>query len=234
MSVAAKSTNRVKLSQPAKDWLWSESGGHCQNPRCRVDLHGFVDHKNIGELAHIIPASLKGPRADEGPELTEDERAQPENLIVLCPTCHTVVDKAPEEYPADVLRGWKWRSQKARAVAHGTPVFASRPEARLFVEPLLGANRALFDLYGPIDEVFDDTRAEQWRRHLKDTIIPNNRILLRVLQANRGLLTDAEKATADIFAVHVQEQEERHLEGNWTPGSTRFPAALESILEGEG
>jgi hypothetical protein len=155
-------------------------------------------------------------------------------VIVLCPTCHTVIDKAPEEYPADVLRGWKRRSQKARAVAHGTPVFASRPEARKLVEPLLGANRALFDLYGPIDEVFDDTRAEQWRRHLKDTIIPNNQILLRVLQANRGLLTDAEKATADLFAVHVQEQEERHLEGNWTPGSTRFPAAMASILEGEG
>jgi hypothetical protein len=47
--VAAKSTKRMKLSQPAKDWLWSESGGYCQNPECSVDLHGFVEHKNIGE-----------------------------------------------------------------------------------------------------------------------------------------------------------------------------------------
>lgn len=231
--VAAKSTNRVNLSQPAKDLLWSESGGHCQNPECRADLHGFMKRKHIGELAHIIPASMEGPRADEGPELTEGERALPENVVMLCPTCHTIVDKAPEEYPADVLRGWKRRSQAARAVAHGTPVFPSRSKAREFVEGLLGANRAVFDLFGPLDEVFDDSRAEQWRRHVTDTIIPNNRTLLRVLQANRGLLTCSEKATADIFAVHVQQLEERHLEGNWTPGSTRFPNAMESILQGE-
>jgi hypothetical protein len=230
--VAPKSTKRVNLSQPAKDWLWSESGGYCQNPECRADLHGFVERTHIGELAHIIPASTEGPRAGEGPALTEDERALPENVAVLCPTCHTMIDKAPEEYPADTLRGWKRRSQQARALAHGTPGFATRLEAREFIEGLLGANRAVFDLYGPLDEVFDDARAEQWRRHVKDTIIPNNRTLLRVLQLNRGLLTDAEKTTADVFAVHVQELEERHLEGNWTPGSTMFPNAMESILEG--
>ncbi len=232
--MVAKSTKREGLSQSAKDWLWSESGGHCQNPECRADLHGFVYRKHIGELAHVIPASMEGPRADEGPELTEGERALPENVVVLCPTCHTVVDKATEEYPAEVLRGWKQRSQEARAVAHGTPVFTSRSQAREFVERLLGANRAVFDLYGPLDEVFDDTRAEQWRRHVNDTIIPNNRTLLRVLQVNRGLLMSPEKATAHIFAVHAQELEERHLEGNWTPGSTKFPNAMESILEGEG
>lgn len=69
---------------------------------------------------------------------------------------------------------------------------------------------------------------------MNDTIIPNNRTLLRVLQVNRGLLMSPEKATAHIFAVHAQELEERHLEGNWTPGSTKFPNAMESILEGEG
>lgn len=232
--MAAKSTRRTKLSQPAKDWLWSESGGHCQNPGCSADLHSFVKGKHIRELAHIIAASTEGPRGDEGPELTDSERARPENVVVLCPTCHTMIDKAPEQYPANVLRRWKRHSQEARALAHGTPVFTSRSEAREFVEGLLDANRAVFDLYGPLDELFDDTRAEQWRRHLNDTIIPNNRTLLRVLQANRGFLTKTEKATAHIFAVHSQELEERHLEGNWTSGSTRFPSAMESILEGEG
>lgn len=90
----------------------------------------------------------------------------------------------------------------------------------------------MFDLYGPLDEVFDDSRAEQWRRHMKDTII-RTQTLLRVLQVNRGLLTGPEKATAHIFAVHVQELAERHLEGDRTPGSTKFPNAMESILEGE-
>jgi 5-methylcytosine-specific restriction endonuclease McrA len=229
--LAAKARKRLNLAQRAKDWLWSESGGHCQNPTCRVDLHGFIERKHIGELAHIIPASTDGPRAEEGPGLAEDERALPENLIVLCPTCHTVVDKAPTDFPAAELRRWKRRSQQGRAIAHGTPVFTSRLEARKLVERLLGANRAVFTRYGPREGVFDDSRADQWRRHVQDTIIPNNRELMQLLQANRGLLTESERSTADLFAVHVQELEERHLEGDWTPGSTTFPTAMDGMLE---
>lgn len=232
--MSSESASRVPLSQPAKDLLWSESGGHCQNPQCRADLHSFVERRHLGELAHIIPASTKGPRASEGPGLSGPERALPENVLVLCPTCHRMVDKAPEEYPAGMLRDWKRRSQRARAIAFGTPRFTSRPEARVFVEQLLGANRTVFRLYGPVDELFDDTRADQWRRHVQDTIIPNNQKLSRLLHANRASLTDAEKATADEFSVHAQQLEERHLEGNWTPGSIRFPTAMDVILEGDG
>ncbi|WP_216637591.1 HNH endonuclease signature motif containing protein [Mycobacterium asiaticum] len=221
----------MDLSQPAKDLLWSESGGHCQNPKCRVDLHGFVKRKHVGELAHIIPASRQGPRRDEGQDLTDKERAAPENVVLLCPTCHKVVDKGAEDYPADVLRKWKRRSQKARALAHGTPEFSDRSQARERVERILGANHAVYDRYGPLDDSFDDARADQWQRHLRDTVIPNNRELLLILQANRRLLTPAERKTADVFAVHVTELEERHLEGDWTPGSTRFPAEMDSILD---
>jgi hypothetical protein len=97
--VAAKSTRRVRLSQSAKDWLWSESGGHCQNPECRADLHGFVKRKHIGELAHIIPASTEGSRADEAPELTEGERALPENVVMLCP--RSSPERPVNGWPAD-------------------------------------------------------------------------------------------------------------------------------------
>ncbi|MGI5207496.1 SAVMC3_10250 family protein [Spirillospora sp. CA-108201] len=79
----------------------------------------------MGELAHIIPANLRGPRGQSERELTETGRAMRENIIMLCPTCHTLIDKAPEKYPADLLRNWKRRSQLARAIAHGTPEFAS-------------------------------------------------------------------------------------------------------------
>lgn len=209
--MAASSKARVKLSQSAKDILWSESGGHCQNPGCRVDLHSFIEQMHVAELAHIIPASTKGPRATEGSDLTEVERADPANILVLCPTCHTMIDKGPSQYPAEVLRRWKERSQRARAVAFGTPQFTSRAQARAAVEPLLGSNQAVFKLYGPLDDVFDDTRADQWIRHVVDTVIPNNRTLLHLLQSNRDLLTVTEKVTLDIFAIHAQQLEERHL-----------------------
>jgi len=231
MDAVATKPKRLELPQAAKDRLWSESGGHCQNPQCRADLHGFASQIHVRELAHIIPASVDGPRGAEAPELTSDERTLPENILVLCPTCHTVIDKAPDKYPADVLRGWKRASQDARARAFGTPLFASRAEARQHVEVLLAANRAVFELYGPREGVFDDDRADQWHRHVKSTIIPNNGELLRLLRTNQRLLTGSERATMSVFAVHVRELEDRHVAGDWTPGSTRFPPAMESILE---
>lgn len=229
------STKRLSLSPSAKSRLWSESGGHCQNPRCRVDLHVLSerDSLHIGEFAHIIPASSVGPRAAEDPALTEEDRALPENILLLCPNCHTMIDKAPQAYPFHLLRTWKEQSQRARAHAFGTPVFETRTQARDHIGPLLEANRTVFDLYGPVAGVFDDDRADQWRRHIASTVIPNNQMVQRVVHANRKLLTAKEKTTFHMFAIHAQELEERHLKGDWTAGSTRFPPAMASMLQDE-
>lgn len=213
--------------------MWSESGGHCQNPDCRVDLLSFVKRKHIAELAHIIPASDDGPRSEDGTTLTEAERALPENIVLLCPTCHTVVDKAPDEYPPDALHEWKRMSEEARAIAHGTPLFQSRSSARSVIEPLLGANKAVFEEYGPADNLFDDSRADQWRKQVQATILPNSREILRLLAANRNLLTPEENAIVHKFALHIQQLEDRHTKGDWTPGSVRFPTEMTSIMEGD-
>lgn len=233
MGTGKTSSERVNLAQNTKDTLWSESGGHCQNPNCRIDLLGIIERKHIAELAHIIPAGKGGPRGANDRELSDEERAHPGNILVLCPTCHTVIDKAPGDFPTETLRGWKDLSQRARALAHGTPVFRTRSEARPPVEQILRANRTLFELYGPRDDVFDDDRAERWQRHVNDSIIPNNRKLVAILKANANLLDEFERATLQVFEVHARELEERHLHGVWSPGSTRFPAAMADILESE-
>lgn len=228
-------TKRLPLTTLAKYLLWSESGGYCQNPQCRVELHLVIngDRRHQAEFAHIIPAQTGGPRDAEDPALTGQERAQPENILVLCPSCHTMIDKAPSAYPAAVLREWKQQSQKARAGAFGTPVFDTRADARAYVEALLDANRAVFDRYGPRSGIFDDDRADQWRRHVASTIIPNNQKLQLLLHINRQLLTAQEKTTFHTWAIHAQEFEERHLKGDWTAGSTRFLSEMATILKDE-
>ncbi|MCB9551939.1 MAG: hypothetical protein H6705_08655 [Myxococcales bacterium] len=35
------------------------------------------------------------------------DRDEADNLILLCPTHHTLIDKVPEQYPAELLRRWK-------------------------------------------------------------------------------------------------------------------------------
>ncbi|MFE5501347.1 HNH endonuclease [Amycolatopsis japonica] len=231
--MADSTTKRLPLTTQVKNLLWSESGGYCQNPKCRVELHLVVDgdRRHQAEFAHIIPAHTGGPRDVDDPTLSDYERAQPENILVLCPSCHTMIDKAPAAFPAAMLREWKQHSQRARTQAFGTPVFDARADARGHIEPLLEANKAVFDRYGPRAGDFDDDRADQWQRHVAGTIIPNNQQLQRVLHANRHLLTGEEKATFHTWAIHAKEFEERHLKGDWTAGSTRFPSAMATILE---
>ncbi|MEM6783837.1 MAG: HNH endonuclease, partial [Bacteroidota bacterium] len=55
----------------------------------------------LAEMCHIRAASPGGPRYDE--HQPEDERNGEENLLLLCPTHHSLVDQIPDEYPVDWL-----------------------------------------------------------------------------------------------------------------------------------
>lgn len=56
-------------------------------------------------MAHIVAHSDDGPRADAS--YPKESRAEYENLILLCPTHHTEVDKQPNTYTVADLRSWK-------------------------------------------------------------------------------------------------------------------------------
>ena len=67
-----------------------------------------TDHdsaKVIGEEAHIFGHSEKGPRPN--PDGISEATNHYENLIMLCPTHHTIVDKQENTYSVKVLLGWK-------------------------------------------------------------------------------------------------------------------------------
>jgi hypothetical protein len=53
----------------------------------------------------IYALSEDGPRGKAG--LTKDELNAPDNLILLCPTHHVIVDAQHETYPAKLLKQWK-------------------------------------------------------------------------------------------------------------------------------
>lgn len=226
----AVTSQRVALSQHSKNVLWSESAGHCQNPQCRLDLHSLAEEATVGELAHIIPASDDGPRSGESAELDSHEKSLPENVLVLCPTCHTVIDKGPDAYPVATLRSWKVSSQLLRSRTYGSPVFTSRETARSAVEPLLTENKVVHDRYGPIPDVFDDVRADQWSRQIQKVIVPNNLRLLAIINANRHHLTPHETETVGLFTIHAEDLRARHEDADWTPGSVQFPAEIADLF----
>jgi len=94
--------------------LWSLSGGLCAFPDCRTlcvaPASSVEAAVPLGEQAHIVAHSDVGPRSD--PSYPEEKRATYENLILLCPTHHTLVDKQPNTFTVADLRAWKSNHEK--------------------------------------------------------------------------------------------------------------------------
>ena len=89
--------------------LWSRSGGICCFPECNVECVKEANNDDasaiIGQIAHIEAKSDRGPRAN--PSLTDQQRDAYYNLILLCPTHHSLVDARESAYTVAMLRRWK-------------------------------------------------------------------------------------------------------------------------------
>ncbi|MBV9163342.1 MAG: hypothetical protein JO281_17705 [Pseudonocardiales bacterium] len=186
---------------------------------------------DFGELAHVIPASPDGPRGVPFEEISLIDRAHHSNLILLCAKCHTTIDKAPAAYPPEKLHEWKQKRIEEIRVAVATPTFQTRAEARDHLQRELDANRAIYTKYGPVGDPYMDGNPALWRRHARATIIPNNRKILRVLEANRHLLTRNEQETLAVYRLHVEQFENRHILNDFTTGTERFPEVIQRILK---
>lgn len=84
--------------------LYSLSAGRCN--MCGLELVEKEVH--IGEMAHIIAKKSKGPR---GKDIVEDNSY--DNLILLCPNDHSIVDKASHLYPVEHLQKIKEDFEKS-------------------------------------------------------------------------------------------------------------------------
>jgi hypothetical protein len=97
---AAESTAGGMTSARHIKILWGRSAGRCSFPDCRRELvEGEVI---IGEMAHIIAASVAGPRGNV--EMVDDQRHTHANLLLVCERHHKVIDAQPMSFPAERLR----------------------------------------------------------------------------------------------------------------------------------
>jgi hypothetical protein len=212
--------------------LYAYSGGVCA--RCRQSLFASTDNKHvtIADMAHIIAASLEGPRGTA--VLSEAERAEFENLMLLCPSCHRLVDQAPESYSASQLRRWKEEVQHRIVSAVAIQKLRTRVELRDTLLPILRTNRVIWANYGPDARAHDDPAgdgASIWRRKVRETILPNNILVLAELDTNAGLLKPGELDVVEQLRIHVDDLAARHLYGVIEAGSSRFPARMEILVD---
>ncbi|MEP7287791.1 MAG: HNH endonuclease [Chloroflexota bacterium] len=94
--------------------VWGLSGNQCAFPRCNeqcIESSTDCDDAAIQcEMAYIFAYGNHGPRAN--PEMLERSRNLHENLILLCPTHHNLVDKQLNTYTATNLLDWKFRREE--------------------------------------------------------------------------------------------------------------------------
>jgi hypothetical protein len=224
---------RINPSPETKLRLFADSAGHCNRPECQRYLFSnqMVADYHIGEMAHVIASSVKGPRAEK--KIEADRKADYDNLILLCPSCHTEIDKAPEVFTVEMIKDWKTNHKRRILEVVGIPKFHNRAEARRFVAACLRANKVIFDSWNPDLPYRDNPEAEEaivWKRKMVAQIIPNNQKVLLLLEANAHLLTEDELVVSENFRQHVDDLVERHL-GDNRGTSSRFPTKITDILK---
>lgn len=190
--------------------LWGRAGGRCSKPDCDEDLTALIETKNytVGEMAHIIgnkPTAARG--TPEGGADTYN------NLILLCPTHHTHIDKAPEDtYTVEMLHDWKKQQEDIISNAGKTVQFGSFGELRLAIARLLISNKKIFDSVGPLSSIASkDPNSNAyliWELRRIDRILPNNRKILNLIDSNEHLIGDVSTIQlVEEFRLHAESYE---------------------------
>lgn len=87
--------------------LFALSGNECYAPNCTRKLIAEDEKTVVAKICHIEAASPKGPRYNAN--MTDDERRDFNNLILLCDEHHEIIDNMENEgnYPVSLLAEWK-------------------------------------------------------------------------------------------------------------------------------
>lgn len=167
------------IDETVKRRMYAESMGRCMNPACREPL--FINDGDLMERAHIDPYCETADNSFE-------------NLIILCPNCHTKFDKLHVFTPEEVL-GWKKKRQDEME-CYFCKKYASFDEMREVVVPLLLSNKSIFENYYLKD------RKTLWDK-FEGQILCNNRQLKMIFHANMSLFQrNKEKERSNLACIH--------------------------------
>ena len=103
--------SKTNIPQKVMRLLWLRAAGRCEFEGCNKILYeGDItkEYGNFGELCHIIGDSPKGPR---GGEKSESLAQDINNIVLLCPACHKIIDSDPEKYTIEIVEGMKKRHE---------------------------------------------------------------------------------------------------------------------------
>ena len=173
--------SRKQIGLYAMRALYSESMGRCMNPDCQKEL--FISEGDISEKAHIIA-------------YCDSENNSFDNLVILCPTCHTKFDKL-HLYTAEQVREWK-KIRKKEVTRIFCKKFNSFDELSEEIAPLLLENKLYFESY-----YLNDNKT-LWDK-FECKILINNRKIKDLLENNLNLF-QSHPENKDYSNLHYVEQ----------------------------
>jgi len=113
------------VTEKTRYLLWAKSAGRCQLEGCNHPLYEddlTQIELNFGKVAHIIGQGQTGPRNYKDLGFDFNYVNDLSNLMLLCGDHHDLVDKAPDKFPTDLLRGMKKRHEDRIRLATGMKV----------------------------------------------------------------------------------------------------------------
>jgi SMODS-associated and fused to various effectors sensor domain len=104
---------KVDARERTKCIVWGSAAGRCTLcNRLVLENEDLGEPVPIGELAHNVGATIMSPRGTSG--LGRDERAGPENLLLVCRNCHKPIDDGGQlgRWTVDQLRQKKQQHEE--------------------------------------------------------------------------------------------------------------------------
>ena len=213
--------------------LWGRAAGRCSAPDCNEDLTPLLEKSGLtilGEMAHVIGRRDTAARSEQ--EIGADDSY--ENLILLCPNHHTLIDKAPNDFPTQLLH--KWKSKWEGVVSGLSLVISTRRDLFKEIHYRLVANHQAHSEWGPTSLRAQESplschSAATWQLRRLGLIVSNNRAIVGMIEANRALLLFDEWPIAAKFIEHAQFYEQHCINPADSSGYLKFPETFSVLVE---
>ncbi|MFB2596131.1 HNH endonuclease [Paracoccus sp. p4-l81] len=221
--------------------LWSAAGGRCAFAGCweRLCYHEAEDAApyTLGEMAHICGDKPGANRHDEGQ--TDSQRDDYQNLILLCPTHHTLIDRKENEavYTVEILHSMKAEHESRVLERLDQDAMPTKHDIARAILPLLEENRQSWAKYGPLSELartqpHNESAHAVWMSERLSVIVPNNRNIAAQLKERRSLFDAGEQGMITAFLLHVRSYEQWVQDAIPYAAVKRFPVEFDDLIRG--
>lgn len=226
----------MAITEKSIKLLWSNAAGRCSFTGCgerlTVDQAGEAAPYTLGEMAHIKGKRKGANRYDK--KQTAEQRDSYGNLILLCPTHHTLIDK-PEnekEYTVDILLEMKMVHERSISKRLEAEDLSDIEKVKDKIAIYLAENKQAWLQYGPLSELaqqnpHSDEIYAVWTSERLSTIVPNNRKIVNILKTYRKLFARNHQSIISSFLSHANSYE------RWVNDELPYKAVLQFPIEFE-